>query len=167
MVLRGAGQKILLPCFALWSWGREESLGSFTGAGGQSLDPFWGAGLTRKVDHVQESHPSQSVGSRVVEGPLGWSQGAHAALCGELQYRRDGGLVSWGLRKHYGFPGDSNDKESAHSAGDAGSIPGSGRSAGEGNSNPLQYSCLGNPVGQGAWWAAVHEVAKSQTWLRD
>ena len=46
-----------------------------------------------------------------------------------------------------------------------GSIPGSGRSPGEGNGNPLQYSCLKNPTGRGTWWAAVHGVAKSQTRL--
>ena len=46
-----------------------------------------------------------------------------------------------------------------------GSIPGSGRSLGEGNGNILQYSCLGNPMDRGAWWAAVPGVAKSQTWL--
>ena len=45
-------------------------------------------------------------------------------------------------------------------AGDAGLIPGSGRSLGEGNGNPLQYSCLGNPMSRGAWWATVHGVAK-------
>ena len=45
-------------------------------------------------------------------------------------------------------------------AGDSGSIPGSGRSPGEGNGNPLQYSCLGNPMNTGAWWATVHVVAK-------
>jgi len=43
---------------------------------------------------------------------------------------------------------------------DAGSIPGSGRSPGEGNDNPRQYSCLGNPMGRGAWWATVHGIAK-------
>ena len=48
---------------------------------------------------------------------------------------------------------------------EAGSIPGSGRFPGEGNSNPLQYSCLGNPMDRGAWWATVHMVAKSQTRL--
>ena len=48
-----------------------------------------------------------------------------------------------------------------------GSIPGSGRSPGEGNGNPLQYSCLGNPMDRGAWWATVHRVAKSQTQLSD
>ena len=43
---------------------------------------------------------------------------------------------------------------------DAGSIPGLGRSPGEGNGSPLQYSCLGNPMDRGAWWATVHGVAK-------
>ena len=47
--------------------------------------------------------------------------------------------------------------------GDVGSIPGSGRSPGEGNGNPLQYSCLENPMDRRAWWATVHTVAKSQT----
>ena len=54
---------------------------------------------------------------------------------------------------------------SACNAGDPGSIPGSGRSPGEGNGNPLQYSCLENPMARGAWWATVHGVAKSQTRL--
>ena len=51
--------------------------------------------------------------------------------------------------------------------GDPGSIPGSGRSSGEGNGNPLQYSCLENSMDGGAWWATVHGVAKSWTRLRD
>ena len=50
---------------------------------------------------------------------------------------------------------------------DTGSIPGLGRSPGEGNGNPLQYSCLGNPIDRGAWWAMDHGVAKSQTRLSD
>ena len=49
---------------------------------------------------------------------------------------------------------------------DAGSIPELGRSPGEGNGNPLQYSCLGNPMDRGAWWATVHRVAKSWTQLK-
>ena len=56
-----------------------------------------------------------------------------------------------------------NDKESACCAGDLGSIPVLGRSLGEGNGNPLQYSCLENPMDRGAWWATVHRVAKSRT----
>ena len=60
-----------------------------------------------------------------------------------------------------GFPGGSNGKESACNAGDPGSIPGSGRFPGEGNGNPLQHSCLENPIDREAWEAAVHGVAKS------
>ena len=66
-----------------------------------------------------------------------------------------------------GFPGSSEVKASACNAGDPGSIPGSGRSSGEGNGNPLQYCCLGNPMDREAWWLTVHGVAKSQTWLSD
>ena len=61
------------------------------------------------------------------------------------------------------FPGGSDSKASAYNAGDLGSTPGSGRSPGEGNGNPLQYSCLENPMGGGAWWAIVHGVAGSDT----
>ena len=61
-----------------------------------------------------------------------------------------------------GFPGSSDGKESAHSAGDPGSNPGSGRSPGEGNGNPLQYSCLENSMDRGAWQAIVHGL-QSQT----
>ena len=66
-----------------------------------------------------------------------------------------------------GFPGGSEVKASASNAGDLGSIPGSGRSPGEGNGNPLQYSCLENPMDGGAWWATAHGVAKSRTRLSD
>ena len=61
------------------------------------------------------------------------------------------------------FPSSSEGKVSAYNGGDLGSIPGSGRSPGEGNGNPLQYSCLENPMDGGAWEAAVHGVAKSRT----
>ena len=63
----------------------------------------------------------------------------------------------------YGFPRGSDDKESTCSAGDPGLIPESGRFPGEGKGNPLQYSCLENPMDKGAWWATVYGVAKSQT----
>ena len=59
----------------------------------------------------------------------------------------------------------SDGRESACNAGDLGSIPGLGRSPGEGNGNPLQYSCLENPMDRGGWRAAVHGVAKSRTSL--
>ena len=54
-------------------------------------------------------------------------------------------------------------EESDCNAGDLGWIPGSGRFPGEGSGNPLQYSCLGNPMDRGAWRATVHGVSKSQT----
>ena len=59
-----------------------------------------------------------------------------------------------------GFPGDTVVMNPPASAGDAGLIPGLGRSPGEGNGNPLQYSCLGNPMDRGAWRATVRGVAK-------
>ena len=62
-----------------------------------------------------------------------------------------------------GSPDGSMVKNPPVNAGDAGSIPGSGRSPGEGNGNLLQYSCLENSIGREAWWAKVHGVAKSQT----
>ena len=77
----------------------------------------------------------------------------------ELNWRED-----WSSKN---FPGGSVGKDSACIAGDLGSIPGSGKSPGEGNGNPLQYSCLENPMDRGAWWATVHEVAKSRTGLSD
>ena len=81
----------------------------------------------------------------------------------------------WTLREwHYwkpepmamlGFPGGSYSKESSCNSGDSGSIFGLGRSPGEGNGYPLQYSCLENSMHRGAWRATVHRVAKSQTQL--
>ena len=62
-----------------------------------------------------------------------------------------------------GFPGGSDGEEPTCDTGDPGSVPGLGRSPGEGHGNRLQYSCLGNPMDRGAWWAIVHGVTKSQT----
>ena len=70
------------------------------------------------------------------------------------------GVRRGSLRKNWGartcFPGGSDSKESACNAGCPGAIPGLGRSPGGGHVNPLQYSCLGNPMDRGAWWAAAH-----------
>ena len=108
----------------------------------------------------------------------------HALECGyptfritvSLEQHRSelhGWSYTWVLKnsKYYsttcsmGFPGGSAGKESTCNAGDLGSIPGSGRFPGEGNGNPLQYSCLENPMDGGAWWAPVHGVTKSR-WTR-
>ena len=61
-----------------------------------------------------------------------------------------------------GFLGGSDGKESACNVVELGSIPGSGRSPGEGTAYPLQYSCLKNPIDRGDWWSSVHGVTKSQ-----
>ena len=66
----------------------------------------------------------------------------------------------------YDFLGGSDGKASAYNVGDLGLIPGLGRSPGEGNGNPLQYSCLENPMDRGDWKATIHGVAKSWTWLK-
>ena len=74
--------------------------------------------------------------------------------------------LNWCLRR--GFPGGSVVKNPPGNAGDTevvGSIPGSGRSPGVGNGNPLQYCCLENSMDRGTWWAIVHGVTKSRTWL--
>ena len=71
------------------------------------------------------------------------------------------------LAFEFTFPGASAVKNPHANAGDAGSIPGLGRSPGGGHGNPLQYSYLENPMDRGAWWATVHGVPKSWTQLRD
>ena len=71
------------------------------------------------------------------------------------------------IRTDLGLSGGSDSKKSASSARDLGSIPGSGRSPGEGNGYPLQYSYLENSVERGTWLATVHGVAKSWTRLSD
>ena len=80
------------------------------------------------------------------------------------------GLISFSntkanLKGKIGFPVGSDSKESTCNAEDPGLISGLGRCAGERNGNSLQYSCLENPMDRGAWWATVHRVAKSWTWL--
>ena len=67
------------------------------------------------------------------------------------------------IQEFLGFPGGSVVKNLPTNAGDAGWIPGLGRSPGEGNGNPLQCSCLENPMDRGAWWATVHGVTESDT----
>ena len=82
---------------------------------------------------------------------LHWQENP-SPLTSSLAYLIDVSGMKWG------FPGGSEGKASACNAGDRGSIPESGRSPGEGNGTPLQYSCLENPMDGGAWWATVHGV---------
>ena len=72
------------------------------------------------------------------------------------------GVIGTNYHLSKDFPGGSDGKESACSTGDLGLIPGSGRSAGEENSNPLQYSCLENPMDRRAWQVTVHGITKRQ-----
>ena len=67
------------------------------------------------------------------------------------------------FNQFWGFPGGSEVKVSACNVGDLGLIPGSGRSCGEGKGNPLQYSCLGNPMDRGTWQFIAHGITKTQT----
>ena len=81
-----------------------------------------------------------------------------------LHFEENKSFNSPRLREHQAFQAVKN---ISANAGDMGSIPGSGRSPGEGNSKPPQYSCLGNPMDRGAWQATVHRVIESWTRLSD
>ena len=85
----------------------------------------------------------------------------HGSRKNKVWDKHDKRIFNQRITQHRGFPGGSDGKKSACSAGDLGLIPCSRRSPGEGNGDPLQYSCLDN------WWATVHGVAKSQTQLSD
>ena len=94
-----------------------------------------------------------------------WLKGSPLPLeLQEMSYVKEGMLMTLktqGLMM--GFPGGSVVKNPPVNAGDVSSIPESGRSPGEGNGNPLQYSCLDNPMDRGAWQATVHGVTKNRT----
>ena len=94
----------------------------------------------------------------------------NSATISLLQFATITRLIIAAMYMHFqGFPDGASGKEPLANAGDirdVGSIPGSGRSPGEGHGNPLQYSCLENPMDRGAWQAIVHRVAKSWTRLK-
>ena len=147
--------------------------------------------LAWKIPWTEEPARLQSMGSLRVGHDWATSLSLFTSCIGEgngnplqcscLENPRDGGAwwaaiygvaQSWtrlkwlsSISTTLGFPGGSEVKASAWNARDPGSIPGLGRSPGEGNSAPLQYSCLENPMDGGVWWAAAHRVTKSQTQL--
>ena len=88
-------------------------------------------------------------------------------ICGILKMIQMNLFTKYTVREFGMDIGGSEGKASACSVGDVSLIPGSGRSRGEGNGNPLQCSCLENPTDRGAWWATVYGVAKSQTRLSE
>ena len=111
-----------------------------------------------------------------------WKEATRRAVCSDYQPLGPGFIPAWhswsgtgqlctsfhsSVNSAGASPGGSVVKTPPANAGDVGSVHGLGRSPGEGNGNPLQYSCLENLMDRGAWWATVHEVAKSRTRLRD
>ena len=98
-------------------------------------------------------------------------RGASSANCNLDNFHVPGNNTTWPEIEYsilyYGPPWWLSDKESTCNARDLGSVPFLGRSPGEGNGNPLQYSCRENPMGRGAWKATVHGVTKSWIWLSD
>ena len=107
-------------------------------------------------DAIQPSHPLSSPSLPALN--LSQHQGLEFPFSAEL-------LTC--PQTHMGCPGGSDGEASACDAGDLASIPGPGRSPGEGNGNPLQCSCLESSMDRGAWWATVRGVAKSQIQLSD
>ena len=108
---------------------------------------------------LEYPHISESVGAPGTNSPrMTRNETVVTALQDPSFIFREGHLKS-------GFPGDSNDKESAHKAGDLDLIPRSGRSPGEGKSNPLQSSCLENSMDKGARRATLHGLTKNRPGL--
>ena len=102
--------------------------------------------------------PGKSHGQRSLEGYSPWGLKESDIT--------EGLRLSLSITKFYRFPWWLSGKDSTSQAGGTGSIPMLGRSPGEGNGDPLQYSCLGNPMDRGAWWPTVHGVRKEsdRTW---
>ena len=100
-----------------------------------------------------------SLVAQLVKNPPAMQETLVQFLCQKIPWRRDRLLTPVFL----GFPGGSDSKESTCNVGDLGSIPGLGRSPGGGHGNPLQYSCLENPMDRRAWRATVHRLQESDT----
>ena len=111
--------------------------------------------------HVASDSLSRLIVSRLQRGWVGGQQ-AHLSS-GPLGFAEGSSTASLFLRS---APRRSDSKESTCNAADPGSIPGLGRPPGERNGNPLQCSCLENPVDRGAWLASFHRVTQSRTWLK-
>ena len=147
--------------------------------------PLRGSSISEAILCVPEQNgvPGDSQMAKGRQGTLAVNPGVLCHWSGEMQFTAKQNLKtgpwkwSWSsqglghqqlrksLTRGFGqlfFPGSSNGKEPTYNAGDPGLIPGLGRSPGEGNVYPHQYSCLENPMDRGAWWATVHGVAMSQ-----
>ena len=144
-----------LPQFSLCSPGNTSSFW---------VSVLWGYWPHRLIDRISWAH----VGSLPQESTwLALNLGL-PAVCSFIFsiLPKDSSLFNLEYEKYlWSFPGGSDGKPSAYNAGDTSSISESERSPGGGNSNSLQYSCLGNPVDRGAWRVTVHVVTKSWKWL--
>ena len=130
-----------------WGWSPEEEMATHSSI------------LSRNIPWTEEPGGPQSMRSqRVGHNWVTENACTHMLLTLQSKFWTSDHLI-------LGFPGGSDGKVSACNTEDLGSIPESGRSPGKGNGNPLQYPCLENPMDRGAWWATVHEVAKSWTRL--
>ena len=111
--------------------------------------------------------PTQLTWVLVISGRWRWTGKPGVPQSMGLQRVRHDWATELNRNNCEGLPDDSVSKESACNAGDTGSVPGSGRFPGGGNSNLLQYSCLENPMDRGAWQVIVYGVSKSRTQLND
>ena len=125
------------------------------------MQEIWETGLILGVERSPERGHGNPLQYSCLENAMYWGDWqamVHSIAKSQIWLKW---LSTWIL------PGDLGGEESAYNVGDMGLIPGSGKSPGEGNVNPLQYFWLGNPTERGAWQATVHGVAKSRTQLRD
>ena len=124
--------------------------------------PRWG--LTDNEWGTQAPTTNQNINSGARFPTVTWKISSMSCFIQLFKIKKRGTWNYLGnVHKYWGFPGGSDSKESACSAGNLGSIPGWERSPGERKGNPLQYSCLGNPTDRGASRVTVHRVAKSLT----
>ena len=115
----------------------------------------------RKLKSILLSEISQSKKAKYCVIPTMWHSGKGKTvetkrISGCQRLRVEEVMNRWNIKDSWGFPGGSVVKNPPANAGDAGSIPGSGRCPEGGNGNPLQHSCLENPMDRGTWWAIVH-----------
>ena len=165
------GLKTLSPYWFLLIWGKQWQEGQ--GHKGEQEDRV--CSLAQSEPDFRGHPSSEASPSPAPADVRNWKYSTNWKWKPMLHWEQDGTLIQAGTvfsvcigyQTHVGFPGGSHGEESACSAGDLGLIPGLGRSPREGNGYPIQYSCLEKSMDRGAWWATVHGIAKSWTWLSD